>query len=68
MNLLIKSQSAEGENPDENADFQNRAAQGAAIDTPKAPGDPDLAAVVEAWPKLPEAIRAGILAMIRAAE
>jgi hypothetical protein len=28
----------------------------------------DLAAVVEAWPKLPEAIRAGILAMIRAAE
>jgi len=32
------------------------------------PIDPDLAAVVEAWPKLPEAIKAGILAMIRAAE
>ena len=31
------------------------------------PIDPDLAAVVEAWPKLPEAIKAGILAMIRAA-
>ena len=29
---------------------------------------PDLAAVVEAWPKLPDAIRAGILAMVRAAE
>jgi len=29
---------------------------------------PDLAAVVEAWPKLPQAIRAGILAMIRAVE
>ncbi len=28
--------------------------------------DPDLAAVVDAWPGLPEAIRAGILAMIRA--
>ena len=28
---------------------------------------PDLASVVEAWPKLPEAIRAGILAMIDAA-
>ena len=27
--------------------------------------DPDLAAVVEAWPELPEAIKAGILAMIR---
>jgi hypothetical protein len=28
---------------------------------------PDLAAVVEAWPELPEAIRAAILAMVRAA-
>jgi hypothetical protein len=30
-------------------------------------GDADLQAIIEAWPKLPEAIRAGILAMIRAA-
>ena len=29
--------------------------------------DPDLAAVVAAWPELPEAIRVGILAMVRAA-
>jgi hypothetical protein len=29
--------------------------------------DPDLRAVVEAWPTLPEAMKAGILAMIRAA-
>jgi hypothetical protein len=29
--------------------------------------DPDLAAVVVAWPNLPEAIRAGIVAMVRAA-
>jgi hypothetical protein len=28
--------------------------------------DPDLAAIVNAWPELPAAIRAGILAMIRA--
>ena len=28
----------------------------------------DLQEVVDAWPKLPEAIRAGILAMIRTAE
>ena len=29
---------------------------------------PDLAAVVEAWPRLPAAIRAGIIAMVRACE
>jgi hypothetical protein len=29
--------------------------------------DPDLAAVEAAWPELPEAIRAGILAMVKAA-
>ncbi len=29
------------------------------------PADADLAALVEAWPRLPEAIRAGILAMVR---
>ena len=28
---------------------------------------PDLADVVDAWPTLPEAIRAGIVAMVRAA-
>jgi len=29
--------------------------------------DPDLAAIVAAWSELPEAIRAGIMAMVRAA-
>jgi len=29
---------------------------------------PDLAAVVEAWPDLPEALKAGIVAMVKAAE
>jgi hypothetical protein len=32
------------------------------------PSDPDLDAVVEAWPSLPDAIRAGIVAMVRATE
>ena len=32
-----------------------------------APTDPDLAAVVEAWPELPEALKAGIMAMVKAA-
>jgi len=29
---------------------------------------PDLAAVVEAWPHLPEAVKAGIVAMVKAAD
>jgi hypothetical protein len=28
---------------------------------------PDLAAVVDAWPKLPDAVRAGIVAMVKPA-
>ncbi len=32
-----------------------------------APKDTDLAAVVEAWPDLPEALKAGIVAMVKAA-
>jgi hypothetical protein len=31
------------------------------------PQDPDLAAVVKAWPELPVVIKAGILAMVKAA-
>ena len=33
-----------------------------------AQGDAGLAAVVDAWPTLPEAIKAGILAIVRAAK
>jgi hypothetical protein len=32
----------------------------------KSPLPPDLAAVIEAWDRLPEAIRAAMLAMVRA--
>lgn len=39
-----------------------------ALDSRRANFPPELAAVIEAWPKLPEAIRIGILAMIGAAE
>lgn len=31
------------------------------------PGDPALATVIDAWPTLPQAIRDGILAMVKAA-
>ncbi len=30
------------------------------------PGDPDLATVIDAWDGLPEAVRAGIVAMVKA--
>jgi hypothetical protein len=32
------------------------------------PSCPDLAAVVDAWPRLPEALRTGIVAMVKAAK
>jgi hypothetical protein len=38
-----------------------------ALGAQNAPLAPDLAAVVDAWPKLPDAIKAGILAMVLAA-
>jgi hypothetical protein len=31
------------------------------------PVDPDLAAVIDAWDRLPEAVKAGIVAMVKAA-
>jgi hypothetical protein len=37
------------------------------IPTDTCQNDPDLAAVIEAWDQLPEAIKAGILAMVKAA-
>ena len=35
---------------------------------PDATVDPDLAAVLSAWPRLPEALKAGIVAMVKAAQ
>jgi hypothetical protein len=43
-------------------------AESSAIKPETPPMDAELGLVVKAWPKLPRAIRAGILAMIRAAE
>ena len=42
---------------------QNPDAQNAVTSVPT---DPDLAALVAAWPKLPEALKAGIVAMVKA--
>lgn len=35
--------------------------------TPTPPDDPELATVVAAWPSLPPAIRAGVVAIVKAA-
>jgi len=53
------SQGGSAENPTETALSENSAAPGAAR-------NPDLAAIAAAWPTLPAAVKAGILAMIQA--
>jgi integrase len=37
------------------------------LPTPQAGGDPDLAAIIEAWPDLPTAIKAAVVAIVKAA-
>ena len=60
------------EHPPQNGANSSAAGQSGAecgaLAAPKATLDPQLAAVVEAWPTLPEPIKAGILAMVRAAK
>ncbi|MFN5946518.1 MAG: hypothetical protein ACK5Q4_14410 [Phycisphaerae bacterium] len=41
--------------------------QPAAEPTRATPTDPDLAAIIAAWPTLPAAMRAGVVAMVKAA-
>ena len=43
------------------------AAPGAAVVQENSPSDPDLAKVIEAWSELPEPVKAGIVAMVKAA-
>ncbi|HUT57138.1 MAG TPA: hypothetical protein VNA25_04610 [Phycisphaerae bacterium] len=47
---------------------RERGAESGADSAETAPVHPDLAKVIEAWPTLPEAVRAGILAMVEAAK
>ena len=66
-NLLIKSQYATQEKPEENADSGEGAAPGAAVGAENESIVPELAAVIEAWSDLPEAVKVGIMAMVKAA-
>jgi hypothetical protein len=65
---------ADGEKPEHITDFtgktgffQRSAAESGAGGAENRPLDPDLAVVVQAWPDVPETVRASILAMVRAA-
>ena len=53
------------ENPEENTLSRDSAAPGAAVDAQNPPIAPDLQAIIQRWPELPGAVKAGILAMVR---
>ena len=44
-----------------------RGAESGAVDTETNPIDSDLATVIDGWPSLPKPVKAGIVAMVRAA-
>lgn len=62
----ITNQLVNPEIPEENAHSGKRAAAGAAVDSRNAPIDADLQAIIERWAELPDTVKAGILAMVRA--
>ena len=51
-------------NPEENAHSR----EGAAVVAENTPIDPDLQSIIERWSKLPEAIKAAMLAMVHSAD
>ena len=67
-NLLIMIQHANSKNTGKYGDSKNCTAPGAAADAGNPALDPELQAVIERWPGLSHAIKAGILAMVRATE
>ena len=61
-------QRVEGKNPEENTHSREGAAPGAAVVAENTPIDLDLQSIVERWTKLPDAIKAAMLAMVRVAD
>jgi hypothetical protein len=55
-------------NPEENAHSRDGAAPGAAVVAENSPVDPDLQSIIERWTKLPDAVKAAMLAMVRVAD
>ena len=54
--------------PEENGTFRNKRSTCAAVDPDLTAIDDDLRAIIDRWGDLPEAVKAGILAMVRATE
>ena len=55
-------------NAGKNSDSDSSAAPRAALELAKGPIDPDLQHVIDRWFDLPDAVRAGMLAMVHEAE
>jgi len=55
------------EYPEKPAISSQSGAESGALDVQNAEIDPRLVAIIDAWPALPEALKAGILAMVRTA-
>jgi len=60
--------SGTAEKPRENNDSREIAAPGAAVDAQNVFVDPELRSIIARWPDLPNAIKAGIVAMVSAAD
>ena len=65
-NLLIQSQADESVNGVNDPGYDSHGANTSSSPSSSTRIDPDLAAVIDAWPTLPESIRGVILTMIRA--
>ena len=53
-------------NPEGKANSEKCAAPGAAVQIDNSTLDPDLQTIIDRWPALPDAVKAGILAMVQA--
>ena len=66
--LLLETKGLEQpqDSPEKTTVSEQGGAESGAQAAPTSVSDPDLAAVVKAWPELPESVRAGIAAMVKA--
>ena len=65
---LIKSQQGKSKNLEKNEDSEKGAAHCAAVCAESLSADPDLQLILATWSELPQAIKAGIAAMVKAAK
>ena len=63
--VLYSNQQHTPKNPEKNTHSREGAAAGAAVGAENEPVDPDLQAVIERWPDLPDVVKVDILAMVQ---